>query len=40
MSYFTVIADIIIITVIIVASVTILPWLYLFLYFIQVYEYI
>ena len=37
LTYFTVIVDIIIIMVILVASATLLPWLYPFLYFVQVY---
>ena len=36
-TYFTVIVDIIIISVIILTSATLLPWLYPFLYFVQVY---
>ena len=38
--HFTVIVDAIIITVILVASVTLLPWLYPFLYFVQVRMYV
>ena len=37
LTYFAVIVDIIIIMVILVASATLLPWLYPFLYFVQVY---